>query len=151
MAIEDAATLGSLFSYLNDRLKIPTLLSAYEDIRQTRCAEMQASERSMTNFVSHPRGSAERVRRDAGFQDALAHDVLELEDAAEEVVASSLADYVAHWGYDAYEAVDDWWTKWGWSDPIPPAIPIPISNARARGYSVTEVNMRVEKIKAVGI
>lgn len=113
MAIEDAATLGALFTDLKDTNVVPVLLSAYEDIRQQRCADVADNERSRTDFVSLPRDDPSRTARNEGFKEAMAHDVLELEDAEEEVVANNLGDYVMLWAHDAYEAVDDWRTKWG--------------------------------------
>lgn len=113
MAIEDAATLGDLFSRLSHHSQIASLLSAYEDIRQPRCAEIQESERQKTDFVCLPVGDPDRAARDAGTRAAAAAHILELEDADEEVVAANWGDYVTQWAHDAGEAVEDWWTKWG--------------------------------------
>jgi hypothetical protein len=113
MAIEDAATLGALFSDLADRRRLPALLGAYEDIRQPRCAAVLVNERQRTDFVSFPRGDPNRTARDAGFQEAMAADVLELEEADEVVVSSNLGDYVTLWAHNALEEVEDWRVKWG--------------------------------------
>lgn len=145
MAIEDAATLGSLFSLYSDRAQLPVLLSAFEDLRQPRCSELQASERAKTDFVSQPRGSEARKARDAGFKFALEADML-LEDAPEEEVRTSLQDYVGQWTYNALETVQDWWITYGGMLESRSAS----EKRRSRGLSLTtEVKLEVEREESI--
>jgi salicylate hydroxylase len=157
MAVEDAATLGELFRRMNSKSQVAALLSAFEDIRQPRTAEIQASERGKTDFVSLPRGSAARTARDEGFKAAMAAAVEELEDAEEEVVATNLGDYVAQWAHDAHDAVEDWWTKYGGildgQDGANGKLGASSAEGtmRDRALSVTEVKMKVERFVSTAV
>jgi salicylate hydroxylase len=111
LAIEDAAALGALFARCRSRADVPGLLSAFGDVRQPRGEAMLASEREKLAFLTLPRGPAQAAR-DAGFRAAMAAAV-QLEDVEDEAIAREAEDFVRQWAYDAYEAVDDWWTQWG--------------------------------------
>jgi salicylate hydroxylase len=145
MAIGDAAMLGGLFSHIGSNTHIPTLLSAYEDLRQTRCADIQATERRKVEFLSLPAGSSERAQRDAGFRETMEHGVLSINDSKDEIVSRHLSHYVRAWSYDAYEAVEDWWTKWGGILEKGQGS----TDTKVRKMSVTEVKMQVEKTEAL--
>jgi salicylate hydroxylase len=112
VAIEDAAALGALFSGLSSRNQLPALLSAFEDVRLPRTTDLAFSERSMVDFICLPPGPA-RTARDAGFRRAAMARVDDWEDAPDEIIAEGWSGYVVQWAYDAEEAVEDWWAKWG--------------------------------------
>ncbi|KAJ7176408.1 hypothetical protein C8R43DRAFT_975572 [Mycena crocata] len=111
--IEDAVTLGKLFSHLTNRKQIPVFLAAYEEIRQPRTGATQTSEYQSLVQISLPRGSQQEAR------DAQLHLTLGLEfDDFENVEASDLLvqawdQYLVLFSHDASEEVDNWWSKWG--------------------------------------
>ncbi|TFK49266.1 FAD/NAD(P)-binding domain-containing protein [Heliocybe sulcata] len=111
--IEDAATLGNLFSRLRSSEQIPSLISAYEEIRQPRLAEVLPSELRKQQQVTLPADSDARVIRDNGLRAVLAQAVLDWEQADEELLRSQWEEYIRMFNYDADEVADDWWIKWG--------------------------------------
>jgi len=111
--IEDAATLGNLFSRLRLSEQIPSLVSAYEEIRQPRLAEVLPSELRKQQQVTLPANSALRVIRDSGLRAAMAQAVLDWEQADEELLREQWDEYIRMFDYDADEVADDWWIKWG--------------------------------------
>lgn len=59
MIIEDAAVLGDLFSRIEGPENIPFILHAYQEIRQPRCAAVQARERTAHNCLPIRDGTAD--------------------------------------------------------------------------------------------
>lgn len=112
LAIEDAVTLGNLFSRLRHVNQIPLILSAYEEIRQPRCADTQESERRKRDFICMPHGPEQRAR-DAGLREAMEKALLDWDDADEEFLREAWGEYIERFALDANEMADDWWTKWG--------------------------------------
>jgi salicylate hydroxylase len=112
MSIEDAMTLSTLFSLPAAKSHTSILLSAYEELRQPRCAATQASELRKRDFVCLPLGP-EQQARDDGLRDARARALLDWDDAEEEFLRETWEEYIDLFAFDAREAVEDWWTKWG--------------------------------------
>ncbi|KII85133.1 hypothetical protein PLICRDRAFT_45272 [Plicaturopsis crispa FD-325 SS-3] len=112
MGIEDAAMLGSLFSRISSREQISTLLYAYEELRQPRCAETQKSEHERRDFIALPTGPIQELR-DQGLRETLKQAALDWDDADEEFLRATYEAYIIIFAYDAGEMADDWWTKWG--------------------------------------
>ncbi|KAG1893479.1 uncharacterized protein F5891DRAFT_1196327 [Suillus fuscotomentosus] len=112
MSIEDAMTLSTLFSLPAAKSHTSVLLSAYEELRQPRCAATQASELRKRDFVCLPIGP-EQQARDDGLRDARARALLDWDDAEEEFLRDTWEEYIDLFAFDAREAVEDWWTKWG--------------------------------------
>ncbi|KII92425.1 hypothetical protein PLICRDRAFT_134009 [Plicaturopsis crispa FD-325 SS-3] len=112
MGVEDAATLGALFSRLSNEQQIPMLLSAYEEIREPRCSETQQSEHQNREFLCIPNGP-EQQARDDGLRETIKHSSLDWDDADEEFLKATYESYIVIFAYDAGEMADDWWTKWG--------------------------------------
>ncbi|OJA16435.1 hypothetical protein AZE42_03807 [Rhizopogon vesiculosus] len=112
MSIEDAMTLSTLFSLPAAKSHTPLLLSAYEELRQPRCAATQASELRKRDFVCLPRGP-EQQARDGGLRAASKRALLDWDEAKEEYLRETWEEYIDLFAFDAREAVEDWWTKWG--------------------------------------
>ncbi|KAJ7076219.1 hypothetical protein C8R43DRAFT_1053367 [Mycena crocata] len=113
MAIEDAVTLGKLFSRLTNRKQIPVFLAAYEEIRQPRTGATQTSEYQSLVQISLPRGSQQEAR-DAQLNLTLG---LEFDDSenleASDLLVQAWDQYLLLFSHDASEEVDNWWSKWG--------------------------------------
>ncbi|EGN94432.1 hypothetical protein SERLA73DRAFT_114656 [Serpula lacrymans var. lacrymans S7.3] len=112
LAVEDAMTLSTLFALPLTPAQTPLLLSAYEELRQARCAATQASERQKRDFVCLPHGPEQRAR-DEGFRQARKRALLDWDEADEDFLRETWEEYIELFGFDAREAVEDWWTKWG--------------------------------------
>lgn len=112
--MEDGAVLGSLFSRLQSKSpdEIMRLLCAYQEIRQDRCAQTQQSDAELVTFSTLPPGPA-RDERDAGFALSSANATLDWEDAGEEMLRGAWDEFRGSFGYEAYDAADDWWVDWG--------------------------------------
>ena len=54
-----------------------------------------------------------RIARDAGFERARAQQSLDWEDVEEEYLREAWEELKGSFGYDAYDAADDWWVDWG--------------------------------------
>jgi salicylate hydroxylase len=111
LCIEDAMTLSMLFSLPATRSQTSMLLTAYEDIRQPRCAAVQSNERQRRNFFCMPNGPEQHGRdeRLGGSRDVL----IDWDNTDEEILRTTFADHLQHFDFDAREGVHDWWTKWG--------------------------------------
>jgi salicylate hydroxylase len=72
MAIEDAETLGGLFSRLQHRSQISRMLAAYEEIRQPRSNYAQDWELRRRAMVTAPPGK-QQEKRDAGLRRMMAY------------------------------------------------------------------------------
>ncbi|TFK49537.1 FAD/NAD(P)-binding domain-containing protein [Heliocybe sulcata] len=113
LCIEDAVTLGALMSRAKAKDVAFSLASAFEDIRQLRSAQVSHSEHSRYEMVTLPLGTEKQKLRDESFRAALPRALRGWEDADEEYLREVWEEYIALFNYDAYEAVEDWWTKWG--------------------------------------
>ncbi|EIN04666.1 FAD/NAD(P)-binding domain-containing protein [Punctularia strigosozonata HHB-11173 SS5] len=111
-ALEDAVTLGNLFSRLSSPQQIPAMLSAYEDIRQPRCAMLAETEKHTIHFVTMANGP-EREKRDAGLRSALAAAKEDWDDAEEVLLQKTWGEFIRPFDHNAEEAADNWWHTWG--------------------------------------
>ncbi|KAK7462864.1 hypothetical protein VKT23_007440 [Stygiomarasmius scandens] len=105
-AVEDAFTLGRLFSHLTNRSQIHLLLSGYDQIRQSRTHETEQSEMASVRTIGMPPGPHRDSRNQALRM------TLHLEGADDETLARAWADYLRQFNYDAKDAVDEWWLNW---------------------------------------
>lgn len=113
MGIEDAAILGNLFSRLRSPDQLPSLVSAYEEIRLPRAAEVLASEIGKLDQVTFLDGSELQAIRDKGLRAALSQAVLAWDQADEEMLREQWEEHIHMFDYDADEVAEDWWIKWG--------------------------------------
>lgn len=115
LAMEDGAVFGSLFSRLRtgEREEITRLLMAFQEIRQSRCNSITDSEYQKVHFSVLEEGDPIRVARDAGFRAAADQHALDWENVDEEYLRASWEELKGSFGYEAYDAADDWWVDWG--------------------------------------
>ncbi|KAF8880531.1 hypothetical protein BD779DRAFT_1675877 [Infundibulicybe gibba] len=110
LGIEDAQTLGSLFSRLQHPDQVPRLLSAYEEIRQKRCETTEDWERRKRALLTLPYGPAQEAR-DASLRKSTT--LREWHHMDPDVFVEIWDDEIHVFEHDATESVEDWWTKWG--------------------------------------
>ncbi|KAL5514192.1 hypothetical protein ACEPAG_2280 [Sanghuangporus baumii] len=115
LAMEDAAVLGSLFSRLRtrDTDEILRLLAAYQEIREGRCAEVTRTEYETVAFSVLPKDNPKRAERDAGFAASRQMKVLDWENLDDPFLQHIWEQFKCSFGYEAYDAADDWWVDWG--------------------------------------
>ncbi|THH08943.1 hypothetical protein EW145_g2363 [Phellinidium pouzarii] len=111
MGMEDAVILGGLFSRLKSRNQIKALLSAYQELRESRYEAVQASEADKLDVVTLPPGP-KRDARDATMRKEREVGILELAKSPDEYLRTSLEEFRV-FGYDAFDEVDTWWVEWG--------------------------------------
>jgi len=117
MAIEDAATLGRLFSRISTRSQIPMLLNAYQDIRHPRNKATQESEYQAFSQVSIPFGPVTEGRN-AALKASLTMSFEDLQNlnaaGSDNMLMQIWEQNLAMFSYNAAEEVDNWWSIWGY-------------------------------------
>ncbi|KAJ7498601.1 hypothetical protein FB451DRAFT_1161324 [Mycena latifolia] len=112
MGIEDAVTLGSLFSHLTNRKQIPIFLDTYEELRQARTSATGKSEYQSLIQISLPRGE-HQAARDNGLKLTLSKEFDDFENCeASDMLVQVWEQYLVLFSHDAMEEVDNWWSKW---------------------------------------
>lgn len=113
MALEDGAVLAKLFSHIRTSDQIPTLLYAYQDLRQPHVRRVQQKDLSDLYFQCTPPGEVQqgrddfmRAQRDAG-RSPLAPAGADEEELPEWTEIKDV------FGYDAEDDADNWWVEWG--------------------------------------
>jgi len=109
MCIEDAAVLGCIFSHLRARSQIASFLYAFQKLRLDRCNDVLRNETRNLALLSMPPGP-ERQARNEGLAPTLAVDNTDWDD---EKLREQWEEISGLFAYDAYEAAEDWWLKWG--------------------------------------
>lgn len=112
MGIEDAATLGSLFSRLRTRDQIATLLEAYQELRKARFEYVAQSEKEKLEFITMPPGP-QRDSRDQYMRAARASGQLDWENSPEQYLREQWEQFKELFGFNAYDDADTWWVEWG--------------------------------------
>lgn len=110
LAVEDAAVLGTLMSRLQSVEQIPQLLDAFQDLRQNRCDRVHTSEVNNVVLVGLPPGET-REMRDAGLRVSLEEREGYWDDEGH--MREQWDEVGDVFGYNAREAAEDWWVKWG--------------------------------------
>ncbi|XP_006462114.1 hypothetical protein AGABI2DRAFT_206335 [Agaricus bisporus var. bisporus H97] len=109
LAVEDAAVLGGLMSRLSTSEQIPQFLEAFCDIRHERCKLVQSSELRNAMLVTLPPGE-DRDLRNEGMKLSLKT----VGDSWDDSMLREQWDEIGEvFGYNAIEAAEDWWIKWG--------------------------------------
>ncbi|KAF8159719.1 hypothetical protein B0H34DRAFT_748513 [Crassisporium funariophilum] len=109
LAVEDAAVLGVLMSYLTTRTQIPQFLEAFQDLRLSRVQKVHQSELNNAALVSLPPGEMQEMR-DAAMRKSLTPSVEKWDD---EQLRHQWEEIGEVFGYNARESAEDWWSKWG--------------------------------------
>ena len=106
--------MGSLFSRLQSRSpdEILRLLAAYQEIRQERVESTIKSDAELCVFCTLPPGPA-RDKRNEGFRQSEANKSLDWVEESEETLRAAWEEFRGSFGYEAYDAADDWWVDWG--------------------------------------
>jgi len=113
IAIEDAAVIGALFSYVSSISQVPALLHAYEDLRLPRATATQESSRLNQKIFHLPDGPDQRARDDA-MRTAMAAELegKPIPDGNPNQWADRTKSRI-QFEYDAYGEVERWWTDGG--------------------------------------
>jgi salicylate hydroxylase len=109
LAIEDAAVFGCLFTRLRSYGQIPTLLYAFQDIRQPRAELLSNLELSNVTLCQLPPGP-DRDARNEVMRKSRRQGARHWDDGA---LASQWTEISEVWGYSAHDAAEDWWVQWG--------------------------------------
>ncbi|KAJ7705437.1 hypothetical protein B0H17DRAFT_1037955 [Mycena rosella] len=142
LMIEDAETLGGLFSRIQHRSQISRMLAAYEEMRQPRCNYAQDWELRKRAMMSAPLG-AEQKARDAGLRRMMAYN--DWAHIDERRFREMWGEEMEMFSYFATEKVDDWWTKWGSllardtgkpEVPMSPTVEVNVSSGQQRSTFV---------------
>jgi salicylate hydroxylase len=127
MAIEDAAVLGSLLSYITHKSQLPKLLKAYQDLRHGRATDNQLGSR-LNQKLLHLADGPEQEARDAAMKSAMEAglDIAKgMSIGEDEPGFKILKDEKekSRWayGYDAEADVENWREK-NWSDVAAPVV-----------------------------
>ncbi|KAJ7750389.1 hypothetical protein DFH07DRAFT_827541 [Mycena maculata] len=140
MAIEDAETLGGLFSRIQHRSQISRMLAAHEEIRLPRCNYVRDYELRKRMMMTAPIGPEQKAR-DAGIRRMMTYN----DHIDEHRFNEMWGDELELFSYFATEKVDDWWTKWGSllardtgkpEVPLTPTVEVSISSGHRRSTFV---------------
>ncbi|KAJ7044714.1 hypothetical protein C8F04DRAFT_1069282 [Mycena alexandri] len=113
MGIEDAETLGRLFSGVTDRTRIPMLLNAYQEIRHPRTTAAQDSEYQSLEEISLPTGIAQEAR-DTALRTTLIEAVDDFDKCSDSTQLMQIWEqYLVLFAHSPSEAVDNWRSMWG--------------------------------------
>ncbi|KAJ6448842.1 hypothetical protein C8R47DRAFT_1171936 [Mycena vitilis] len=116
MAIEDAETLGKLFSLITQKSQIPKIMEAYQEIRQVRTQAAQGSEFKVLVEISLVREAHQRARDEAlkGSLNVLTFQDLQEPPPEADRLMQIWDQYLDLFNYNPSEKVEDWWSKSHW-------------------------------------
>ncbi|VDB92323.1 unnamed protein product [Peniophora sp. CBMAI 1063] len=112
MGVEDAAAFAELFSHLRGEDQIPTFLSAFQEIRRTRCQEICDVDSRNLQEMTRPNSEITRAR-DLAMQTLYQagtplYELRTLDDAQKR-----WADTWGTYSYNAEDVANEWWHSWG--------------------------------------
>ncbi|RDX54201.1 FAD/NAD(P)-binding domain-containing protein [Lentinus brumalis] len=105
MAVEDAVVLGCLLSNLQSMDQLPTLMDAYQELRQRRCALVGLADLGNAQMMALPPGPEADARDEDMRRQRNEWDEGMLKAQFEEISGIFL--------YDAGDAAEEWWINWG--------------------------------------
>lgn len=119
-ALEDACVLGTLFSHIRHPSQISSLLYAYEEICQPRAHaghNLQLANLTMFRLPPGPSRDARNktwatVKSLKQDEDALVYGRSNAEPE-DQALRKQWQGLVEIWGFDARDAAEEWWLKWG--------------------------------------
>lgn len=109
MCIEDAAVFGGLFSRLRSWDQVPSLMEAYQDLRQERVHSVACQEQYNADVSWLPPGPHRDVR-DAALR---ADKQCVVGEFSERMLRDQWDSVSEVFGYSASDAAADWWAGWG--------------------------------------
>ncbi|KAF8892106.1 hypothetical protein BD779DRAFT_1670451 [Infundibulicybe gibba] len=109
LVVEDAQVLGVLMSRLRSWDQLPQFMEAFQDIRQGRCHHVYYCELNNAALVTLPPGE-HRDMRNAGMRLSLQAGDCEWDENQLRAQWDEIGEV---FGYNAREAAEDWWVKWG--------------------------------------
>ena len=98
-------------SHISSRDQIPQLLEAYQDLRILRVKQVQESELNNAALVTHADPEVQKMR-DAALGQSL-NQAASSGEWSDEQLSAQWDEIGAVFGYDAADAAEDWWIKWG--------------------------------------
>jgi len=107
--MEDAAVLGGLFSRLRSWDQVPSLMEAYQDLRQERARLLAQKDQYSADTTLLPPGPR-RDTRDAGMLADKQCKTGDFNDRALKEQWDTIGEVSA---YSASDAAADWWAGWG--------------------------------------
>ncbi|KAF9483291.1 FAD/NAD(P)-binding domain-containing protein [Pholiota conissans] len=111
LILEDAQTLGLLFSRIRNRDQIPQLLTAYEEIRHPYTAEVWLYDHEQRRGMKAPLGPEQQMR-DAILSQTMASGHWDHMDDSP-VFRQVWGNELRLWTYDPTDKVEDWWGQYG--------------------------------------
>ncbi|KAF8184713.1 hypothetical protein BJ912DRAFT_1117777 [Pholiota molesta] len=111
LILEDAQTLGLLFSRIRSRDQIAQLLTAYEEIRHEYTADVWLYDHEQRRGMKVPPGPEQQVRDAILRQTMAAGDWDHMDDSP--VFRQVWGNELKLWAYDPTDKVDDWWGQYG--------------------------------------
>lgn len=111
--LEDAAVLGVLFSRLRSDDQITPLLYGYEDLRKPRRNTLVEVEDANHHIIMMPPGPEREVRNAEWRRWREAEEARGGAEVEEGELKRQFDEICVIWGYDAIDAAEDWWVKWG--------------------------------------
>ncbi|KAI0075993.1 FAD/NAD(P)-binding domain-containing protein [Panus rudis PR-1116 ss-1] len=111
MAIEDAAVLGKLFTYLKSPDQISNFLYALQDLRQPRSDRALKEEHDLYKFLTMPACEAQ-VRRDEEIRKRHKEGMKQF-SGGDDIPAKVWEEIRSVYAYDCEDEADEWWIQWG--------------------------------------
>ncbi|CAL1715857.1 unnamed protein product [Somion occarium] len=111
LAVEDAAVLGKLFTYLVKEEQIGNFLWAIEELRQGRCDKCLQEEYELYRFLTFPPGP-EQIVRDEDMREKYLSGRKDLR-VGDDVAAKQWEELRTVYAYDCEDEADNWWIEWG--------------------------------------
>ncbi|KAJ7239371.1 hypothetical protein B0H12DRAFT_80060 [Mycena haematopus] len=112
MGVEDGAVLAKLFSHLANHCQIKDFLYAFQELRQSRCESVLASETGIIRYMGMPNCPEQEMRDQAMIAKSEANtDLFVVSEGEEE--SPEWVEIKTVFGYDAEDEADNWWVSWG--------------------------------------
>ena len=109
MCVEDAAVFGGLFSRLRSWDQVPSLMEAYQDLRQERTHFVACQDQGNADITWCPPGP----HRDARNAAMRADKQCGLDEFSEGMLRDQWDTVSEVFAYSASDAAADWWVGWG--------------------------------------
>ena len=106
--MEDAAVLGGLFSRLRSWDQVPSLMEAYQDLRQERTRFVACQDQANADITWLSPGP-HRDGRDA----AMRAEQCGLDEFSEQMLRDQWDMVSEVFAYSASDTAADWWVSWG--------------------------------------